>query len=173
MRNPLKHILRRLALGRHASHEPHGILPIGKVKSAVVFVEPGGGDAGAAVQAAEAFFSARGIPARVFCPSGRELNYAGYMKKKVRQNGPGGGRDEDLFISLALSEQCFASEYEARCSTASFKIGVRGLADGVFDMVVCPPQPSPASPASPARSGPGVPQTELFSAIVEYLLKIK
>lgn len=159
MTNPLKYLVRRFALRKFRSAVPQSIIPLDSVKCAAVFVDRGLPGADAAGTAARNFFESRGIAVLLLRPDERQLNFAGFMRRKFRI--PDGGRHEDLFISLSDDPENFASEFEARCSPARFKAGRIRLTGGVFDMIVSPPGDERAD------------QAAVFGAISEYLLKIK
>ena len=82
------------------------------------------------------------------------------MRRRFRMPG-GAGRDEDLFISLSDDSANFASEFEARCSPARFKVGRVRLTGDIFDLCVGLPEGGQAD------------QAAVFETISEYLLKIK
>ena len=132
MTSPLKYLLRRFALKKNRSVAEHGIMPLAALHSAVVFIDRTAPEADAAEAAAREFFGGRGIALTVL-----------------------------LFISLSCRDDDFASEFEARCSPAKFKIGCFPLEGGIYDMTVTPPD------------GARLDQLALFGAITEYLLKIK
>ena len=160
MTSPLKYILRRFALKKNMSMAEHGIVPLADLHSAVVFIDRTAPEADAAEAAAKEFFGGRGIALTVLSPGQEQLNHAGYMRRAFRLPG-GKPRGEDLFISLSCRDDDFASEFEARCSPARFKIGCFPLEGGIYDMTVTPPD------------GARLDQLALFGAITEYLLKIK
>ena len=162
MKNPLVSLIRRYALRQHRSAVPTSLLPLCQVKSVTVFVDAVamGEDPAPVCRAVQHYFESISIPVIILCPEKTDVNWWGYLKPKAR----GGRRDErkeDLFISLASQPGHFASEYEARCSTARFKVGCCALPDGVFDLVVTPPE------------GAGASQTAAFAAVKDYLNKIR
>ncbi len=159
MTNPLKYAVRRFALRKFRSEVSQSIIPLDSVKCAAVFVDGGLPGADAAETAVRSFFGSRGIAVLLLRPDGKQLNYAGYMRRKFRL--PEGGRHEDLFVSLSDNPENFAAEFEARCSPARFKAGRIQLSGGIFDMIVSPPGDERAD------------QAAVFGAISEYLLKIK
>lgn len=160
MINPLKYLLRLFALERHGSGERQCIIPLEEVRAAAVFIDAAQPGADAAEVSVRDFFDSRNVELTVLKPSGPQLNYAGYMKRKFRMPG-GSARHEDLFISLSDNPGDFAAEFESRCSPARFKVGRVQLSGEIFDMVV--------SPRGDERAG----QDAVFGAISEYLLKIK
>lgn len=160
MRNPAKYLIRRIALRKYSSGATRGLLPLDRIGSAAVFVDSSAEDAERACDDARRFFGGMGIPVTVLCPGKEELNYAGYMRRRFREP-EGRPRSEELFITLADSPECFASEFEARCSPASFKVGRYQLSGDVFDLVVTSPEGVPAG------------QAAVFGAVKDYLSKIK
>ena len=160
MTNLLKYLVRRMALAKNGSKVSQRMLPLESVKSAAVFIDSGLPGADAAESAVRKFFSARNIGLLLLRPDSAQLNYAGFMRRRFRIPA-GTGRGEDLFISLSDDSGNFASEFEARCSPAKFKIGCFPLEGGIYDMTVTPPD------------GARLDQLALFGAITEYLLKIK
>ena len=162
MKNPIVRFFRWYALRQGRSTAPTSLLPLKKVQSATVFVDAVamGEDPAPVCRAVQQFFDYQGLPVTIVCPVKEDLNWWGYLKAKAR----GGRRDarrEDLFISLAVDPEHFAAEYEARCSTARFKVGCCTLPGGVFDLVVAPPE------------GVGASQTAAFAAVKDYLNKIR
>lgn len=160
MAGPLKCLVRVVSLHRYASHVRHGIFPLGQMKSAAVFVDASDSEAETVCAEVQQFFSGLGLPVLILSPGRKDLNFAGFMRRGVRMP-EGRKRNEDLFISLADGPDCFASEFEARCSPACFRIGRTSLDGDVFDIVVRSPEGTQTS------------QREAFSAIKEYLSKIK
>ena len=160
MTSPLKYILRRFALKKNRSMAEHGIVPLADLHSAVVFIDRTAPEADAAEAAAKEFFGGRGIALTVLSPGQEQLNHAGYMRRAFRLPG-GKPRGEDLFISLSCRDDDFASEFEARCSPARFKVGRIRLAGEIFDLCVGLPEGGQAD------------QAAVFETISEYLLKIK
>lgn len=160
MKNPLIILLRRLALRSGASKVPTCIMPLDSVRSATVLVYPGAEDSEETAAAVKAFFDPRGISVTVICPSKGDINWLGFLKGRVR-GAKVKPRHEDLFISLSDSPEYFAAEYEARCSTALFKVGRFQLEGDIFDLVVSSPSAVPVS------------QSAAFAAIQEYLSKIQ
>ncbi len=159
MENPIKYLVRRFSLRKHASYGEHRLIPLDKLHSAAVYIAKTA-EYEAVCKAVNGFFTERGIPVLILSPTAEDLNYAGYMKQQARMP-EGRERDEELFISLSVSAEDFASEYEARCSPARFKIGCRQLKGDVFDMTVSPPE------------GNNITLTELFNSIITYLSTIK
>lgn len=158
MIGPIKYLSRVLALRKWRSKNPHSITPLSEIKSALVLVDATADDATSVSHSVKQFFDSKAIPVVVLPIQKERLNYAGYLRKKYRLFD--GERKEDIFISLSISKEDFASRFEAICSPAGFKVGCLQLSEDVYDMVVCPP--------------PGVDSTQSarFAAIKEYLNKI-
>ena len=161
MKNPIVAFCRWIALRRDRSTVPTALLPLTKVHEAMVFVDTmtADEDSDRVCRAVQQFFDYQGIPVQILCPSKRDVNWWGYLRKRVR--GTREFRQEDLFISLAASPDNFAAAFEARCSTARFKVGRCQLSGEVFDLVVAVPENGEAS------------QLAAFSAIKDYLNKIR
>lgn len=158
MIGPVTFIARKIALHKHASKEPTGILPLSKVRRATVFVDMVDAEGDKAKKDIQHFFEPLGIEVMVLTPLKWDINYFGWMKKKNNPDFRNWG--EDLFISLA-DKYNFTAEYAARCSRARFKAGHEQLAGNLFDLVV----------TNPEHSLPR--QPEIFSAIKAYLIMIQ
>ncbi|MCR4824412.1 MAG: hypothetical protein K5849_03530 [Bacteroidales bacterium] len=162
MKNPFLTVSRWFALRRNQSTVATTLLPLREVHSATVFVDTtvAGEDPARISRAIRQFFDYHGIPVLVLCPQQQDINLVGILKPRLRgsKENP---RREDLFISLAASPENFAAEYEARCSTARFKVGRFQLPGGVYDLVVATPETSEAG------------QAAAFAAIKDYLDKIQ
>ncbi len=157
MKNPLVLLLRHIALRRNESDTPHCLCPLDRIRTATVLVAPMQEDSDAVKSAVKQFFSYNNIPVNIISPGNGELNLAGAIKKKFRGERLPEGSGE-LLISLADTDSMFWPEYEARCSKACFKIGRRQLKNGVFDLVVLPPE-----------NGSTPSQSAVFSEIKNYL----
>jgi hypothetical protein len=159
MNGPITKFFRSLALRKNASTVPTRMTPLREIKSATVFVDSAAEDAESTCNAVRQFFGNMNIPVSIFCPDKSQLNWLGYLKDDVRgsRQQP---RKEDLFISLVDLPEYFADEFEARCSTAAFKVGRRQLGGNVYDMVVSSSRNAPSS------------QSEAFSYIKDYLNKL-
>lgn len=158
MIGPIKYISRVLALRKWKSSNSRAIVPLSKVKSAVVLVDSSAEDASSVSRSVKQFFDYKSIPVELLCPVKEQLNYAGYLRKKFRLFN--GTRQEDLYISLVTDPEDFAARFEALCSPASFKVGCCQFEGESFDMLVSSPEGVEAS------------QSARFSAIKEYLSKI-
>ena len=161
MKNPFVTIIRRMALQQGRSTVPTKLMPLTKVHSAVVYVNAMAQDeeAGRICHSVQQFFDYQGIPVQILRATKETVNWRGFLRKRVR--GTHESRKEDLFISLAASPEDFASEYEARCSPARFKVGCCQLPGNVFDLVVAVPENGESSPLA------------VFAAIKDYLNKIQ
>ncbi len=160
MKNPLLTLYRRMVLQQVRSTVPTALMPLSRIKSAVVYVDTSTGeDTQVICRTVQQYFDYHGIPVMILCPSKRDFNLYGRLKKHVR--GTRDSRQEDLFISLAGSPDNFAAEYEARSSLARFKVGRCNLPDDVFDLVVADSEEGEAS------------QTAAFAAIKDFLDKIR
>lgn len=157
MKNPFVLLLRLIALRRNESNTPHGLHPLNAIREATVLVAPQQEDSDAVRAAVSQFFSYNNIPVHIFCPTCKDIDLAGTIKKKSRGERAAQGAGE-LLISLADPEDAFWAEYEARCSRACFKIGRRQLKGDVFDLVILPPE-----------SGNIPSQSAVFSEIKNYL----
>ena len=161
MKNPIVTFFRWMALRRGRSTVPTTLLPLAKVRGATVFVDTTvpDEDPERISRTVQQFFDYQGIPVTILCPGKKDLNWRGFLRKRLRVTGE--PRQEDLFISLAASTEYFAAEYEARCSKARFKVGRCQLPGDVFDLVVAVPEDGEAT------------QTAAFAAIKDYLNKIR
>lgn len=160
MIDPLRYAVRKLMLHKHASTVPTRIAPLSEIHSALVFIDPLAEDAEATANSVRQFFNYQGIPVKVLLPQKKDITLMGMLKKKFRMDGEV-PRHEDLFISLVSDPEHFAAEYEARCSSAFFKVGCLEYKGGIFDMIVTLPEGSEAS------------QSATFAAIKDYLTKIR
>ena len=146
MTNYLLLACRRIALRRHRSQVPTTLVPLRELRSATVFVDATeeGADTESVCLAVRRFFENQGIPVRILNAQKKDVNLLGYLKHPVRGSHKN-PRQEDLFISLAASPDNFAAEFEARCSTARFKVGRCALPGQVYDLVVSVPSGGEAS----------------------------
>lgn len=151
----VKHIARKMALRRNRSTVRTGLVPLDKVKRAVVLMNEAEIGGVPTEEEIKAFFRNRGIEITVFRPSSKEIGWIGRIKKDIRTSN-----NEDLFISL-YGQSSFESDYEALCSRASFKVGRYFIKGEVFDLLLNDP---------PKR---GLTQIEAFRAIADILIKIK
>ncbi len=161
MKHPILNFFRRMVLQQGRSPISTKLMPLSKIRSAVVYVDSSaeGEDASSVCHAVQQYFDYQGIPVKIFCPKKQDFNLYGRLKNRVR--GTRETRHEDLFISLAASPDNFAAAYEACYSTARFKVGRCKLPGDVFDLVVADPQDTGAS------------QAAAFAAMKDFLDKIK
>ncbi len=158
MENPLVKLIRYFSLRKNESRQAHSILPLSAAKNAMVFVRPGQADSAQTIGAVKSFFNYAGINVRILSPSESDLNCAGIIKRKLR-NPISEPRNEDIFISLADTNENYAAYYEAKCSPAKFKIGINTMKEDIFDMIVTPPV--------------NTSQSAVFASIKDYLNRIK
>ncbi|MBR6305803.1 MAG: hypothetical protein IKR38_03360 [Bacteroidales bacterium] len=145
----LKEFFQRRSLRKCASRVPTGLLSLGKVRSAVVFIDVEDTTFDQCKNAVLSFFRDRGIKADIFFFDFRKLSkeerlitsitttvlrkdlnwYGRPSREKVALMLSG---EPDLFISL-LAQPSFALEYMAASSHARFKVGRNG--SPVFDLV--------------------------------------
>ena len=103
MKNPFVLLLRLIALRRNESNTPHGLHPLSAIREATVLVAPQQEDSDAVRAAVSQFFSYNNIPVHIFCPTGKDIDLAGTIKKKSRGERAAQGAGE-LLISLADPE---------------------------------------------------------------------
>lgn len=151
----VKHIARKMALRRNRSTVSTGLVPLEKVKRAVILMNEAEIGGVPTEEEIKTFFRNRDIAVTIFRPSSKEIGWIGRIKKSIRTE-----KDEDLFISL-YGQSSFESDYEALCSRAAFKVGRYFLKGEVFDLLLNDP---------PQRS---LTQIEAFRAITDILIKIK
>ena len=155
MLESIKVLLRKNALKRCESHEPSGITPLSRLRSAVVLIDVEDSSFDLCKREVMAFFRENGIKGEIFFFDFRKLTegerlitsitntilrkdlnwYGRPPKEKVDLLLEG---EPDLFISL-IDKDSFAIEYLAKCSHARFKAGRRQLSGDVFDLVVSDP----------------------------------
>ena len=135
----LKELLQRQSLRKGASEVPTGLLPLGKVHSAIVFIDVEDTSFDQCKNSVLSFFRDHGIKADVFFFDFRKLSkderlitsitttvlrkdlnwYGRPSKEKVSLMLSG---EPDLFVSL-IARPSFALKYMASCSRARFKVG--------------------------------------------------
>lgn len=133
MPDPLKRLVRRHALRKHASKVPTGILPLDRIRRAVVYIDASTQAVGVLSDQVREFFAGRGIELRILSPQPKDLNWYGRMRRPGRNAGP--DEAEDLFISLAAPDS-FSSAFAAVSSPARFKVGRVQLPGGTYDLVI-------------------------------------
>lgn len=146
MQNPIRILLRKLALRRNRSKLTHSILPLSIITHATVLVDSSKEDSAQTCGAVKQFFDYRQIPVTIYCPGEADLDFLGTIKKKRRIAVPEGA--VELFICLIEDEGSFLAEYESRCSRASFKVGRCEFGGGIFDMTLLTPEGTEASQAT-------------------------
>ncbi|MBO4466558.1 MAG: hypothetical protein J5745_00450 [Bacteroidales bacterium] len=144
----LKERFQRRALRKGASPVPTGLVPLSRIRSAVVLTD----SPAICADAFRSFFRRHGIKLTVVDVTGilATLNWYG----KPRDARP---LEADLFISL-IPARLYAVDYMAACSPAVFKVGRYDAP--VFDLVFRDPPENPVSPV------------EAFRALVKLLEKI-
>lgn len=147
----LKEFFQRRYLLRGASQVPTGLLPLGKVRSAAVFIDVEDTSFNQCKETVLSFFRDRGIKADIFFLDFRRLSKEERLITSITTtvlrkdlNWFGKPRREkvdlmlsgqpDLFLSL-VSTPSYALEYMASCSRARFKAGRYDAP--VFDLVFC------------------------------------
>ena len=145
----LKEFAQRRCLRKTASPVPTGLLPMEKVRSAVVFIDVEDTSFDQCKNAVLSYFKGRGIKADIFffdfrkltreerlitsittTVLRRDLNWFGRpSREKVDLLLSG---EPDMFISL-VAQPSYALEYMATCSQARFKVG--RFDAPVFDLV--------------------------------------
>lgn len=160
MIGPVTYLARRIALKKHASTVPTGLLPLSEVRKAVVLLSAMDPDIEIIKKEVKKFFEPFDIEVLFLAPMKWDINYFGWLKEKFRCP-EGIERNEDLFISLEPDRDLFVAEYELRCSTARFKISRFQLPGDVADISVF--NPESAIPRAP----------EALEVIKDFLLKIR
>ena len=145
----LKEIVQRRSLRKGASEVPTGLLSLGKVRSAVVFIDVEDTTFDQCKHSVLSFFRDRGIKADIFFFDFRKLSreerlitsitttvlrkdlnwYGRPSREKVALMLSG---EPDLFLSL-IAQPSFALDYMAASSRARFKVGRYDTP--VFDLV--------------------------------------
>ena len=133
MFEPLKRLVRARALRRHASTTPTGIVPLDRIREAVVFIDASTQAVAVLSDDVRAFFAERGIALRILSPQPQELNWYGRIRPPRKGTPPPPA--EDLFVSLCAPDN-FASTFAAVSSPARFKVGRAQLPGNVYDIVV-------------------------------------
>lgn len=160
MKGPVTYLARRIAVRKHASTVPTGLLPLSKIRKAAVLLNALDPDLEITKKEVRKFFEPFGIEVLFLAPMKWDVNCFGWLKEKFRCP-EGSVRDEDLFISLEADPEYFVAEYELKCSTARFKISRFQLEGNVADISISNPENS--IPRSP----------EAFEVIRDFLLRIR
>lgn len=167
MLEPVKDMLRRHSLKKHASTEPTGFVPLEKIHSAVAFIDVEDTSFNECKNMLMIFFREHNIKGDIFFFDFRkltegerlitsitttvlkkDLNWFG-MPSREKVNLMLSGEPE-LFISL-LPTTDYPLEFMAKCSRAHFKIGRQQLPDNVFDLVIKDPEDRRLSEAEVCR----------------------
>lgn len=156
MIDPVTYLVRLLSVRKHRSKVPTMILPLDKIKKAVVFLDYLDGDVDMMEITVRKYFETRNIEVKTINAKKWDIDIFGRYKFKKEYDNWG----EDLFISLAVYNN-FAAEYAAIRSRARFKIGREQVKGQVFDFVLTNP------------SGSIIRQPEAFEAITEFLDKVE
>ncbi|MBO4341219.1 MAG: hypothetical protein J5835_07315 [Bacteroidales bacterium] len=166
----LKEFVQERSLRKNASNVPTGLLPLEKVKQAVVFLDVEDTSFDSCKNAILSTFKAKGIKADIFFLDLRRLSkderlitsitttvlrkdlnwYGRPSREKVQLMLSG---QPDLFISL-IPAPTYAIEFMASCSRARFKVGRWN--SPVFDLVF----------------DAGINETDAFAEIVKLMEKI-
>ena len=163
MFDALKNWMRRRSLRHAASAEPTALMPLGKVRSATVFIDVEDTSFDVCKNEIMAFFRNKGIKGEIFFFDFRRLNEGErlitsitntVLKKDINWFGKPSKEkvslmldgNPDMFISL-LANDGFPIHYMAAASRARFKVGRVPLPGKVFDLVVQDPENGPLSEA--------------------------
>ena len=172
----IKDIFRKNYLKKFTSTVPTGIMPIGKVRSAVAFIDVEDTTFDKCKEDILSFYRENGIKGEIFFFDFRKLDSQErlitsitntILKRDLDWFGKPSaekvdlmlGHNPDMFISLINSTD-FPIEFMAKCSNARFKVGRRQLPGNTFDLVVSDPSDRSLSEA------------EIFAGIKAYLVKI-
>ena len=177
MLEPVKDLLRRQSLKKHASTEPTGFVPLEKIHSAVAFIDVEDTSFNECKNALMIFFREHGIKGDIFFFDFRKLTEGERLitsitttvlkkdlnwfdkpdKEKVSIMLSG---EPDLFISM-VDKDDFPIEFMAKCCRAKFKIGRRQLPGDTFDMIFTD------------RPDKTTSQDEVFKKMIQILEKIQ
>lgn len=136
------------------------IVPLHKIKTALLLVDWNGPGREETVRKAGEFFREHGINLFVINPQPGDFTFFGHIRKRACQ--PGGRklrRHEDLFISLA-TDATKAERREKLISPAVFKIGRSAFRRDPYDILFND------------QEGKIENQKDIFEAIAENLMKI-
>lgn len=173
----LKNWIRKRVLKKNESGEPTGLLPLSKIRSAVVFIDVEDPSFDNCKIAVQNFFRERSIKGEIFFFDFRKLTEGErlitsitntVLKKDLNWYGrPSQEKmdlmlagEPDLFISL-LPRNDFPIEYMAKCSRSPFKVGRRQLPGDIFDLVIIDPEDNPCQ------------EDEAFARMIAMMEKIK
>lgn len=154
MIDPISFLARKIALRKHISTVPTGLIPLKSIHRVTMLVDGMDTDSDSLRGMARRYFSSRGISLNTVFLQRSEVNWHGLPKHPDISN-------PDLFLSFVTTES-FTADYIARCSTARFKVGRRQLDGDVFDVVIADPE------------GQLFPlQTKAFETVAELLSKVR
>ena len=173
----LKNLLRKSSLKKYASATPTGILPLEKIRSAVVLLDVEDTSFDTCKNDIMVFFRERGIMVDIYFVDFRkltegerlitsitgtvlkkDLNWFGRpSKEKIAQLIE---PEPDMLISL-FQKSDFPIEFMVKVSRARFKIGREQLPGDPFDLVIKDP------------AGKQYSEAELFREIVKFFSKIR
>ncbi len=172
----IKEFFQQRSLRKHASPDPTGLVPLGKIRSAVAFIDVEDTSFNECKNAIMAFFRDNGIKGDIFFFDFRkltegerlitsitttvlkkDLNWFGKPKQEKIDLMLSG--EPDMFLSLLPSGN-YPLEFMATCSRARFKVGRQQLGADVFDLVVQDPAEKKLS------------ELEAFHGVVKLLQRI-
>jgi len=171
----IKDWLRARSLRKHRSTVPTAIMPLERMRSAVVLIDVEDQSFDECKLAIQNFYRETDIKGEIFFLDMRKLIESErlitsitntVLKKDIDALGrPAQAKidllnslEADMFISL-VDKDDFTIEYLAACCNARFKIGRRELPGGVFDIVFTGEE--------------GASQLDIFNSIKPWLRKIK
>ena len=177
MLEPLKDMLRRQSLKKNASPEPTGFVPLGKIGSAVAFIDVEDTSFNECKNALMIFFREHNIKGDIFFFDFRKLTEGErlitsikttVLKKDLNWFGKPSHEkvalmlsgEPDLFISL-LPTTDYPLEFMAAASRAHFKIGRVQLPGNTFDLVIKDPEDRKLSEA------------EVCKELIKFMAKIR
>ena len=170
----IKDWLRSRSLKKNRSAVPTGILPLGRVRTALVLVDVEDPSFDECKVAIQNFYRQNGIKGEIFFLDERKLIESERLITSItntvlRKDIDSLGRpskekidlinslDADMLISL-VDRDDFTLEYLCACCNARFKIGRRALPGDVLDMVFSGEE--------------GASQLDIFNSIIPWLQKI-
>ena len=170
----IKEWLQQRSLRRHRSGVPTGIMPLDKVRTAVILIDVEDPSFDECKLAIQNFYRDTGIKGDIFFLDLRKLieserlitsitntvlrkdiDFLGRPSKQVTDQL--NSFEADMFISL-VDRDDFTLEYLCACCNAKFKIGRRELRGSIFDIVF--------------RAEDGASQLDVFNSMKPWLQKI-
>ena len=139
----LRKLGRRLMLRAHRSKVPTALIPLSRIKSAVVYVNAVEPYCEPFKIKLKDYFRKRGIEVKIISEFDRDLR-----------------TDSDFFLALN-PRKCINELYAASSSTARFKAGRHQIGKGIYDLVVSDSEEDP------------LPMKDAFDAIEKMLINIK